>query len=73
MGEENGSHVTWRELNLVLGPMRSDITEMKGDVKLLLSANSENAGRRKYREWLTLLIVGLFSGGLATAVLALWP
>lgn len=31
----NGDHVTWRELNLALEPMKEDIVEIKTDVKAL--------------------------------------
>jgi hypothetical protein len=29
----NGDHVTWRELNLALEPIREDVQEIKRDVK----------------------------------------
>ena len=32
---ENGSHVTWRELNLALEPMKEDIGEIKTEAKAL--------------------------------------
>jgi hypothetical protein len=35
MAGDNGSHVTWRELNLALGPIREDVGEIKEDVKAI--------------------------------------
>ena len=32
---ENGSHVTWRELNLALEPIKDDIGEIKTEAKAL--------------------------------------
>lgn len=43
MPERNGSHVTWRELNLALDPIKSDVAEIKGDVKAMRSETNENA------------------------------
>lgn len=36
----NGSYVTWRELNLVILPLKDDLAEVKGDVKKLLAGQA---------------------------------
>lgn len=35
MSETNGSHVSWRELNLALDPIKEDVAEIKSDVKAI--------------------------------------
>lgn len=38
---ENGDHVTWRELNLALSPLKSDLSDLKRDVRKLLNGQAE--------------------------------
>jgi hypothetical protein len=76
----NGSHVTWRELDLVLKPLTSDVAEVKGDVKMLLAgqltaaAIATNRAQRvsKWRAWgpplVAALIAGIVSAGIAAIV-----
>lgn len=41
----NGDHVTWRELNLALDPLKTEIATIGDDVKTLVTASSEERGR----------------------------
>lgn len=68
MSESNGSVVSRAELKAHLDPMRSDITEIKGDVKALLLANAVDRAastrRRRFSDR-TLAYVGIFVAALA--------
>jgi len=72
----NGSHVTWRELRLYVGPIIDDVAEIKTDVKLLLERQAQDAGALVVakkntdtnRFWLTLaaaFITAAFAGALS--------
>jgi len=50
---ENGNYVTRAELSAHLTPMRSDISEIKGDVKTLLARDAGVQAVSKYRRIIT--------------------
>lgn len=79
MAESNGSPVTWRELNLVVGPIQRDIGEIKSDVKRLLGGQATAAGvelatredREDRRAWLPILFATLISLAVTVPVAVL--
>lgn len=67
---DNGAHVTWRELNLVLEPLRNDVAEIKGDVKTLLGQQFLSArGRQLLTKGAVKILLALPIGGLTGALL----
>lgn len=65
---ENGSHVTRAELEAHMAPLRSDIREIKGDVKTLIEANAAGRAVSGYQRFIFGTIgVGGF-GAVATLV-----
>lgn len=44
MSDGNGTPVTWRELNLVVDPIKEDVRAIGADVKLLLTRQASDAG-----------------------------
>jgi hypothetical protein len=51
MAVGNGNPVTWRELNLVIEPIKEDLTEIKGDVKILLAAHAGSEAVSSWQRW----------------------
>ena len=70
--EGNGNYVTWRELNLTLAPMRSDISEIKGDVKELLATRAGQAAVSSWQRFffgtITLGVLLVIAGVVTTLV-----
>lgn len=46
---DNGAHVTWRELNLLVGPIMTQLEEIGEDVKTLLKEKNERRGAERAR------------------------
>jgi hypothetical protein len=63
LGERNGDHVTWRELNLALKPLVEDIGEIKADVKAM---RSESWLGPRGRDFVTSM--GLVGGVIAVLI-----
>ena len=74
MAEGNGSPVTWRELNLVVEPIKTDVSEIKEDVKRLLGGQARAAGlelahredKADRRAWLPIIIAALIGALVST-------
>ena len=70
MSEGNGTPVTWRELNLVVEPIKEDVQEIKQDVKRLVRGQATAAGielvakedREDKRAWLPPVIAAVVAG-----------
>jgi hypothetical protein len=70
LAEGNGTPVTWRELNLVVDPIKEDVSEIKQDVKRLVRGQATAAGvelvakedRDNKRAWLPPVIAALVAG-----------
>jgi hypothetical protein len=70
LAEGNGTPVTWRELNLVVDPIKDDVKEIKEDVKRLVRGQATAAGielvakedRDDRRAWLPPLMAALVAG-----------
>lgn len=62
---DNGAHVTWRELNLALGPIKDDVSEIKADVKALRT-------ERESESWLGARGRSVATTIVAGALLAVW-
>ena len=70
MAEGNGTPVTWRELNLVVDPIKEDVQEIKKDVKRLVHGQATAAGielvakedREDKRAWLPPVIAAVVAG-----------
>lgn len=74
MTDTNGTHVTWRELRLFVGPILEDVSEIKGDVKLILAAQDRAKGVASVRSaqaeshrWLTTVGVALLAAFIAAS------
>lgn len=63
--EGNGSHVTWREFNLVLSgieDIKDDLKDLRTDVVNLRESRAESLGERAYRRWLPAAVAALVAG-----------
>lgn len=62
-------HVTWRELDLALGPIKEDIGEIKSDVKAIRESASSNAwlGTRG-RSFVNTVVGGALLALITTAI-----
>jgi hypothetical protein len=60
---ENGSPVTWREMNLRLKPIEDDVGEIKTDVKTLLGKAAGDAAVSSWQRF--------FFGTVAVAVISI--
>lgn len=73
MAEGNGSPVTWRELNLVVEPIKEDVAEIRKDVKSLLGGQARaegveiatNEDKVNARAWLPPLLAAVISAGIS--------
>lgn len=68
----NGSHVTWRELNLALEPIKGDVEEIKADVKVLVADKARSQGFKQAHHWIGTVVISLLCGGIPTVVVAYW-
>lgn len=78
MESSNGSHVTWRELNLVLKPLTEDVSEVKRDVKMLLNGQLAAAAvaatrtdrASKLRAWGPPIVASLIASAVSLSIAA---
>lgn len=71
----NGSYVTRAELSAHLGPIRDDLSEVKGDVKMLLAGQAQQVGESQYGRRVTdrtlaMLAIVVAAAGSLGAILA---
>lgn len=65
---ENGNYVTRAELKATVEPMRSDLTEVKADVKTLLAAQAGSRAVSGLLRHVSTLTSTLIAGGLGAAL-----
>ena len=69
MTDTNGSHVTWRELRLLIDPIQRTVDEVRGDVKLLLAAQAGDEAVSSWQRW---FFGGIFVAGLGAVATLVW-
>jgi hypothetical protein len=64
----NGSHVTWRELNLSLDPIRLQLDRIQKTTDLLLEEHIAVQARSRLRMWVLTACVAIVSALIPTVV-----
>ncbi len=68
MPDENGSHVTWRELRLLIDPIQFTVNEVRADVKTLLASQAGDEAISAWQRWFFgVVFVGMF-GAITTLI-----
>ena len=69
MNDTNGSHVTWRELRLLIDPIKEAVNETRSDVKLLLQAHAGDEAVSSWQRW---FFGAVFVSGLGAVATLVW-
>ena len=66
MSDENGAHVTWRELRLLIDPIQRAVDETRSDVKLLLAAQAGDDAISSWQRWFFGVVICSTLGAVVT-------